>query len=286
MNSERIQCEFFLVRYVPDAVKNEFVNIGVVLREAGRPETARVRFTRDWARVRCVDPEADTGMLEALEYEVRERLSNGAAETALMMKALEDSFSNMLQITEPKACLADSIPAEMEQLSRMYIENRRQRDTRRARGRQAISTSIRRQFEAVGVWNVMRKRIQAAMYTRPGDPLRIDCGYRPNGVIRMFHAVSLEGDLEAAKVLAFSAPQIAQGVRRVENATLELTAIVEPLRGLLGKNSEEILASGAEEDRVEQYRFGVETMERNQIRVMTVADLPRIAERAREELRM
>ncbi len=286
MNSERIQCEFFLIRYVPDAVKNEFVNIGVVLREAGRPETARVQFTRDWARVRCVDPGADTGMLEALEYEVRERLSIGAAETASMMKALEDSFSNMLQITEPKACLADSIPAEMEQLSRMYIESRKLREARRASGRQAISTSIRRQFESVGVWNVMRKRIQAAMYTQPGDPLRIDCGYRPNGVIRMFHAVSLEGDLEAAKVLAFSAPQIAQGVKRVEQATLELTAIVESLRGLLGENSEEILESGAEEDRVEQYRFGVETMERNQIRVLTVADLPRIAERAREELRM
>lgn len=286
MNGERIQCEFFLVRYVPDAVKNEFVNIGIVLREAGRPETAQVRFTRDWGRVRCVDPEADTGMLEALEYEVRERLSNGAIETALMMKALEESFSNLLQITEPKACLADSIPAEIEQLSRMYIESRKQREARRSSGRQAISTSIRRQFEAVGVWNTMRKRIQAAMYTRPGDPLRIDCGYRPNGVIRMFHAVSLEGDLEAAKVLAFSAPQMAEGVLQVEKATLELTAIVEPLRGLLGKNSEEILASGAEQDRVEQYRFGVETMERNQIRVMTVADLPRIAERAREELRM
>ena len=286
MNGDRMQCEFFLVRYVPDAVKNEFVNIGVVLREAGRPETARVRFTRDWARVRCVDPEADTGMLEALENEVRERLSDGPMETAAMMKALEESFSNMVQITEPKACLADSIPAEIEQLSRMYIENRKQREARRASGRQAIATSIRRQFEAVGVWNMMRKRIQAAMYTRPGDPLRIDCGYRPNGVIRMFHAVSLEGDLEAAKVLAFSAPQMADGVARVENAALELTAIVEPLRRLLGKHSEEILSSGAEQDRIDQYRFGVETMERNQIRVMTVADLPRIGERAREELRM
>ncbi len=286
MTGERMQCEFFLVRYVPDTVKNEFINIGVVLREAGRPETARVRFTRDWSRVRCVDPEVDTGMLEALENEVRERLSSGVTETASMMKSLEDSFSNMLQITEPKACLADSIPAEIEQLSRMYVESRKQREARRASSRQAIATSIRRQFEAVGVWNVMRKRIQAAAYTQPGDPLRIDCGYRPNGIIRMFHAVSLEGDLEAAKVLAFSAPQMAEGVARVENAALELTAIVEPLRGLLGKNSEEILSTGAEQDRIEQYRFGVETMERNRIRVMTVADLPRIAERAREELRM
>ena len=286
MNGDRLQCEFFLVRYVPDAVKNEFVNIGVVLREAGRPETARVRFTRDWSRVRCVDPEADTGMLEALENEVRERLSSGANETASMMKALDESFSNMLQITEAKACLAESIPAEMDQLSRLYVETRKQREARRQSGRAAIATKMRKQFEAAGVWNVMRKRIQASMYTQPGDPLRIDCGYRPNGVIRMFHAVSLEGDLEAAKVLAFSAPQMLEGVQRVEKAMLELTAVVEPLRGVLGKGADEMLSSGAEQDRTDQYRFGVETMERSQIRVMTGTDLPRIAERAREELRV
>lgn len=284
--NDRLECEFFLVRYVPDTVKNEFVNIGVVLREAGRPETARVQFTRDWSRVRCVDPEADTGMLEALETEVRDRLATGSAETASMMKTLDESFSNMLQITEPKACLAESMPAEMEQLSRMYVETRKLREARRQSGRAAIATRMRKQFEAAGVWNVMRKRIAAAMYTQPGDPLRIDCGYRPNGVIRMFHAVSLEGDLEAAKVLAFSAPQIIAGVQRVEKAMLELTAVVEPVRGLLGKEAEEILSNGAEQDRIDQYRFGVETMERNQIRVMTVGDLPRLAERAKEELRV
>lgn len=286
MNAERLACEFFLIRYVPDTVKNEFVNIGVVLRESGRPETARVQFTRDWSRVRCVDPEADTGMLEALENEVRERISRGTAETASMMKTFNDSFSNMLQITEPKACLAESMPAEMEQLSRLYIETRKLRESRRLSGRQAIVASMRRQFEAAGVWDVMRKRIQASMYTQPGDPLRIDCGYRPNGVIRMFHAVSLDGDLEAAKVLSFSAPQLADGVRKVENANLELTAIVEPLRGLLGEDSEDLLRRGSEQDRVDQYRFGVDTMERSSIRVLTVADLPRVVERAREELRM
>lgn len=284
--NDRIQCEFFLVRYVPDTVKDEFVNIGVVLREAGRPETALVRFTRDWNRVRCVDPEADTGMLEALEHEVRERLSGGAAETVPMMKALEENFSNVLQITGPKACLAVSVSAEMDELSRLYVESRKLREARRQSGRQAIATSMRKQFEAAGVWNLMRKRIQASLYTQAGDPLRIDCGYRPNGVVRMFQAVSLEGDLEAAKVLAFSAPQLVDGVARVERATLELTAIVEPLRQLLGNDPEGPMASGAEQDRVEQYRFGVETMERSHIRVLTVGDLPRVAERAREELRV
>jgi hypothetical protein len=67
--NERKQCEFFLIRYVPDAVRKEFVNIGVLLREAGggRGQGPMLRFTRDWARVRCADPDADIEMLEALE---------------------------------------------------------------------------------------------------------------------------------------------------------------------------------------------------------------------------
>ena len=48
----------------------------------------------------------------------------------------------------------------------------------------------------------------------------------------MFQAVSLEGDVEAAKGLAFSAPQLREGVGRVEAAKLELTAVVEPLRSV------------------------------------------------------
>ena len=283
----RIPCEFSLIRYVPDPVKNEFVNIGVLLREAGRPDSAIVRFTRDWSRVRCADPEADVAWLEAVENEVRARLAQGPVEVAAVMRMLEENFSNLLQVTEPKACLAESVVAELEQLSGLYVETRKQGRERQRTGRQAIALSMRRSFETAGVWGLMRKRIAASMYTRPGDPLRIDCGYRPNGVIRMFQAISLEGDLEAAKVLAFSAPQLTEGVLRVEQATLELTAIVEPWRTVLGKaGAEEIADEGADKDRLEQYRFGVETMERSQIRVLTVHDLERVAETARRELRV
>ena len=115
--------------------------------------------------------------------------------------------------------------------------------------------------------------------------MRIDCGYKAgletakaNGLIRMFHAVSLEGDIEAAKVLAYSAPQLRDGVGRIESAKLELTAVVEPLRM--------IDESGGTSEAAERYRFGVEAMERQEIRVMTVSDLARIAETARIELRV
>ena len=123
---------------------------------------------------------------------------------------------------------------------------------------------------------LMRKQIPVSAYTKPGDLLRIDCGYRPNGVVRLFQAVSLEADAEAAKVLAFSAQAIAQGVARVENATLELTAIIEPIRR---SETEEL-----DEDRIAQYRFAVEAMEEHAIRVLTTSDLSRVAEAARREL--
>ena len=284
MNARR-ECEFYLIRYVPDAVKNEFVNIGVLLREAagsGVRQAPMLRFTRDWARVRCVDPEADTEMLEALEGELRGRLLAGVeADAKPVLDVIEDSFSNLLQMTEAKGCLAESMIAEIESLMRVYVEPRKRESVRRQSGRAKIQGTMRRGFEHVGVWELMRKRIAAATYTRPGDPLRIDCGYRPNGVVRMFHAVSLEGETELAKVLAFSMDAIRDGVARVEGATLELTAIVEPLREIRGARAGE---QEFDEDALAEYRFAVETMEAQQIRVMTTSDLPRVAETARQEL--
>ena len=273
---ERRQCEFFLVRYVPDTLKNEFVNIGVVLREASGGSAPLLRFTRDWGRVRCVDPDADVAMLEALEEELRARLID-ELQWKPMFGVLEDSFSNTLQITDARGCLAESLIAEIENLMRVYVEPRKREVSRKKSGRAAIQSAMRTQFERARVWGLMNKRIAASRYTRQGDPLQIDCGYRPNGVIKMFHAVSLEGESELAKVLAFSAPQLRDGVARVERALLELTAVVEPLNQVRSDDEEEAEA---------RYRFAIETMEAQAIRVMTTADLPRMAETAKRELRV
>ena len=71
--THRRMCEFQLLRYVPDAVRDEGVHIGVILREQGSAH-AEVRFTHDWRRVRCLDPDADTALLEGMESELRLRL--------------------------------------------------------------------------------------------------------------------------------------------------------------------------------------------------------------------
>jgi len=276
--SERLQCEFSLIRYVPDVVKGEFANIGVVLREVGgdgkRNATTTVRFTRDWSRVRCLHPQADVELLESLEAEIAARLEHedGRSEGAKpLLTTLEDSLSNSVQLTEMRGTLAESLPAEMDQLLRMYVEPLRQPlERRKMGGRSVIVGRMRAELERAGVWRLMRKGIAAAQYTQPGDPLKVDCGYR-NGRVRMFHAVSLETDVEAAKGIAYSATELREGVARVEGAELELTAVVESISNISD---------------AEQYGFGVQVMEREAIRVLTVADLGRVAETARRELRV
>ncbi len=284
---ERMPCEFRLLRYVPDAVRNEHVHIGVILREQGSHEPAEVRFTRDWRRVRCLDPDADTALLEGIESELRRRFQ--AEPDGKLMHLLEDSLSLNVQMTEPKAYLAESLPAGIEELMRLYVDPPPRDRTPRMSGRAAIHARMRTEFERAGVWDLLRKRIAASEYTRPGDPLRIDVGYRPNGVspsevsagaplIRMFHAVSLEPGLEMAKVLAFSAASLRAGVERIEKAGLELTAVIEP--------AVRVGATDEEPEKLAVYRFGVETMEEHQIRVLTTSDLGRVAETARRELRV
>ena len=303
--SQRRTCEFQLLRYVPDAVRNEYVHIGVMLREQGSPEPVQVRFTRDWRRVRCLNPEADTALLEGMESELRKRFQEEPEGN--LMRLLTESLSLSVQMTEPKAYLAESLPAGMEELMRLYVDPPSREKTQRLSGRAAIQAKMRTEFERAGVWELMRKRIAASEYTRPGDPLRIDAGYRPNGLrhatdkdpslhpneqksrvgdpesvgtpfIRMFHAVSLEPGVEMAKVLAFSSAGLRAGVERVEKASLELTAVIEP--------AAKLGATDEEPERLEMYRFGVETMEEHQIRVLTTSDLGRVAETARREMRI
>jgi hypothetical protein len=265
MAEELKKLEFTLIRYSPDAVREEFVNIGVLLWDAGG---AHVRFTRDWRRVRCLDPAADIDMLQALEADLREQLTRGVLDRATLLEKLQDYCSNSLQLTAPKGCLAQDPQRELESLARMYLERRMGRGSPAREGRGLILGKMKDAFQQAGVWKLMKKKIAAADYTHKGDPLKIDCGYRPNGVIRMFHAVSLAADVDAAKVLAFTYPDLRDGITRLEEATSELTAVVEPD---LDRADEAIL-------------FALATLERSQIAVATTGELPRLADTARSEL--
>ena len=225
--SQRRACEFRLLRYVPDAVRNEYVHIGVILRERAAGNRPR------W----CGLPATGAGCAASTRRRIRRcwrgwRASCAGASQAepdgKLMRLLAESLSLSVQMTEPQG-VPGGEPSGGDGRADAAVCGAAAAGADAAAERAGGDPGAdAHEFERAGVWELLRKRIAASEYTRPGDPLRIDVGYRPNGMIRMFHAVSLEPGVEMAKVLAFSAAGLRAGVERVEKAELELTAVIEP----------------------------------------------------------
>ena len=264
---------------MPDVVKGEFVNVGVVLLENGDGGFTDVRFTRDWRRARCLDPELDIELLESYETELRRLLQSRVPEIInyrgpmsrreWLLALMQQSFSGALELAPMSAVLTESPPAELGKLAQAYLESAT-RGRRVPAGRRVIFNAMRDAFGQAGVWELMLKNIEVARYTRKGDPLKIDCGYRTNGVIHLFHALSLATDVDSAKVLAFSYSDLREGLNAAEHAMSDMTAITED-----GLDLQD-----------EGVAFALATLQNSEIAVARVSQMPQIAERARVELKL
>lgn len=255
----------FYFSYVPNVVKNEAVNFGVML--LGEDGFADVRFTNTWARVHCLDPDADIEMLSALEADIRARLNRSTEDHAAILKQMQQA-SNAVRISDPKPCITDSPDDELRRLEQLYVDGPRPR--RELAGRQLVKKKMRKAFTEAGVWEAMMKPIPVAPYTSVGDPLKIDCGYKANGLLRLFHAHVLDSQVRESKALAFSYSKFAVGIGREHGATSELTAVVRENFNLA--------------DGVACSAFDI--LHEQNILVATTADLPELAARARIELKV
>ena len=256
------QCRFFLLRYVPDAIKNEFVNIGVVLvPPAGKPE---LRFARDWSRVQALDPSADLELLDALRHEL-----TAESDQDWLLKKIENSFSNVVQASNAKGCLTSSPVREADALAKMYLDApRRSTSTPREKSaRELIRRKMEAAFDGEGVWYAMKKKIPVSEYTQSSDPLKIDCGYQVKSLVKMFHATSIQADVNAAKALAFSYPDLAEGLRQHQGVQAQLTAIVEDAM-----------------ERKAEVGFAMNALESRGIQIATISDLSQLAQTAATEM--
>jgi hypothetical protein len=286
--ADKKQCEFYLIRYVPDVVKGEFVNVGVVLLETGSNGAAftDVRFTHDWRRLRCLDPEVDIGLLQALEQDLRSKLQSRVPEIInykgpmsrreWVLNEIGSAWSGTLQTTAFEAVLTESPEAELGVLATAYLESpQRGRAERVARGRQAIYNTMRGALEEAGVWPLMQKDIAAAEFTRPGDPFKVDCGYQPNGVLHLLHAFSLAEQpssmqVNGARLLVSSYSEMREGLIQNRHVESDFTAIVED-----GLDLNDVAVA-----------FALATLQQGGIQTSRVGEMPAIAERIRAEMRL
>lgn len=262
------QCLLYVIRYVPDVVKGEFVNVGVVLVDQAS-NWCDFKMTDDLRRLRCLDPDFDPELLTYLERDMRGRLSAPGA-IAQFLQSGTDWPSQLLQ-----ACLAGGIEtndmqAELANQSNLYLKTRPRSAVRNEAVSESrhINRAIRNAFGSDDLGRFFRWDIPVADYI-PDDPLVIQCGYRINGVFKMFHGVPLQKNTDAAKALAFSYPLFSQAFAAKERLHTQLAAIIDEYPHETTPN----------------VNFAHRAFLGCDIQTYTVAELPSLAAIARQELR-
>jgi hypothetical protein len=221
-------CAYYLVRYVPSTEREEFLNIGILLHSA-EEQFLDCLFTDDLRRVKRFHPQADRQFLRGLQNHFEQQIQQHEDDLSGFLQEMQESFSNLIQLAPARSVLAAEPQAQLQELFATYVGKRQAAfpatDTR-MRIKQRLGDALRR----AKVLNDKRleKRVPAEPLTHPGNPFHFDFGYRPlldagkpNGHLKLIHALSLHRDHELANVLAHTLGY----VRRKQPA--ELTAVIE-----------------------------------------------------------
>lgn len=268
--------EFYVIRYVPYVVRGEFVNFGMLLLEpqANGFGFADVAMTSDWRRARCFDPQVDIEVLQGVEAYIRLQLRN-SQDVGVLLHKLEDSFANLIQLSPKEVCLAEDPAREIKTLCSIYVaEPRLERlplATHPKSERAMIHGQIKDAFTRAGVWALGLEHISAGKYTKKkNDPVIFDFGYVVGNEVRFFQAVPLKttSNQTLAVNLASRFPKIADCIHRETDTSAQLTAVVADD---LDRENPDV-------------EFALDIFEENHVRLASAADMPSIAERARQDL--
>jgi hypothetical protein len=118
---------YALFRYVPDPVRGEAVNLGVVVVSDEERASATEFFRGYRTRMRALNPEANFAVIDRLIQGFKKR-TDPAYQSGLMagedarltssgqLRALKQSMANQLQLSEPKVHRADSLQVAVREL--------------------------------------------------------------------------------------------------------------------------------------------------------------------------
>ncbi|MGB2623716.1 MAG: DUF3037 domain-containing protein [Candidatus Acidiferrum sp.] len=219
-------CAYRVLRYTPNLVRDEWVNIGVLLfdPQSGERRLRLIEEQEEYARVRRLHPEADEALLRGLRDDLEDRFesargaqghgsngggSNGSALQELLRK-WDDTLSNALQLAPQKGVLANDLDAELERLYGDHVAVPRGAARVGAPGSRAQMRSYCSQvFRQARLWDRIQKSVRASEFTFPGDPMRIDYSYRRNGTRGFLQTLSVSRAPGDAKGLAYTAERIA-----------------------------------------------------------------------------
>jgi chorismate mutase len=265
--AEKRQLELYLLRFLPHALRDDFVTVGLLLLESDAG-FAEVRFTSDWRMLQCVAPDVELEWFEMVESEIRGRLGSLRRREDLM-QLMSERFGTMIDVAPTKAVLTEDPAKEMEVLTSIYLVPMERGERAQPRtGRVAIVSIMKETFATAGVLELIQRDLDVEKYTGQGDPFRIDFGYRVGSAVKMFHAVSVAANVDQALALAYRYSRVEAGMRQ-ERLQASLTAVVDQGRAL----------------QEERTRFAIGMLEQTSVRVRSVEEMAEMAGEVRLELR-
>ncbi len=128
-------CAYRILRYTPNLVRDEWVNIGVLLFDPGTGER-RLRLIEErdeYNRVRRLHPQADEALLRALRDDLEDRFQSvsangsngGIVDWQQLLGKWDDTLSNALQLAPQKGVFAADLDAELERLYADHVATQR-----------------------------------------------------------------------------------------------------------------------------------------------------------------
>lgn len=221
-------CEFYLLRYVPNVVRGEFINIGVLLYDPLENRLYPLRLLESFRRVRRLHPWADLDVLAGLEKQLESEAAPQGDALASTLDRLRQ-YSNILEFSEPKAVLTPDPDAELERLYETYVAEPRYPSRLAAaveRSRAWIRSQLNAALLRTGLWEKLQRGVPVEEFTHRGDRFKFDFGYRRNGNLGFLQALVLEREVDRAKVLAYTMERIATRLA-AEKRSARCTAVVE-----------------------------------------------------------
>jgi|GEM_PF-348219 hypothetical protein len=238
-----------VLRYTPNLVRDEWVNIGVLVFDpaTGERRLRLIEEPEEYARVRRLHPKADEELLRALRDDLENRFAtatelfggngtraeNGNSGARNVGQASEDwmrllakwdeTLSNALQLAPQKGVQAEDLDAEMERLYADHVAPERGAARVGAAGsRGAMRSYCAQVFKQARVWERLEKGVRAEEFTFPGDPMRIDYAYRRNGTRGFVQTLSVTRAPGEVKSLAYTVERV-----RGKIAASEFTAVTD-----------------------------------------------------------
>jgi len=229
-------------RYVPNLVRDEWINIGVLVfdERTGERRLRLIAEPEEFRRVRRLHPQADERVLRQLRDELENRLEgasqlfsgngqdaaggNGRADWLKLLDKWDTVLSNVLQLGPSKGTEATDLDAELE---RLYADQVAPQTGETPRVGQPGSRAVLRAhcsqvWRTARLWERIEKAVRVEEFTFPGDPMRIDYAYRRNGTRGFVQTLSVSRAPGDVKSLAYTVERI-----RARVPSSEFTAVTD-----------------------------------------------------------